>query len=303
MNTMQTISSQSKLAKSASPIDAQPTRSAHHIRPAHPRGRASSIIGPLALMVLAGVLSSAAFGANPIEQIAKAGTTSGGMDPHGDSWASILSSIEQFTQPQFILRLLLSFILAVACAWVVAAHPSRPKLGTPLSDTEERKTLIVLSVVGAVIAELTVTNQTLAFVIFGIGALLRFRTALDNPKLTGKAIIVVIIGLACGMGSWAMAVFVTAFVWLLIFWLESNVSCRMRVRLEDKVDAAVVYGAVQSLLVSNHCQLQSSELNEAKGQMVFRMLIPSGIDPKQLEVDVRAQLPHPENSRIDIKAV
>ena len=80
----------------------------------------------------------------------------------------------------------------------------------PLADLEERKALILLGVVGAVVAELSGTSQTLAFVIFGIGALLRFRTVLDNPKLTGKAIMVVVVGLACGMGSWAMAVFVTA---------------------------------------------------------------------------------------------
>src|SRR5205807_5733181 len=86
----------------------------------------------------------------------------------------------------------------------------RRSLANPLSDLEERKALILLGMVGAVVAELSGTSQTLAFVIFGIGALLRFRTLLDNPKLTGKAITVVVVGLACGMGSWAMAVFVAA---------------------------------------------------------------------------------------------
>ena len=46
--------------------------------------------------------------------------------------------------------------------------------------------------VGAIVAELSGSSQTLAFVIFGIGALLRFRTVLDNPKVTGKAITVVV---------------------------------------------------------------------------------------------------------------
>src|SRR5262249_14941807 len=101
-------------------------------------------------------------------------------------------------------------LLAVGCAWVIAWHPRRASLVDPLADLEERKALILLGVVGAVIAELTGASQTLAFVIFGIGALLRFRTVLDNPKLTGKAITVVVVGLACGMGSWAMGVFVTA---------------------------------------------------------------------------------------------
>ena len=78
---------------------------------------------------------------------------------------------------------------------------AQPALLASLSDLEERKTLVLLGMVGAIVAELSGTNQTLAFVIFGIGALLRFRTVLDNPRLTGKAITVVIIGLACGMGS------------------------------------------------------------------------------------------------------
>ena len=156
--------------------------------------------------------------------------------------------------------------------------------------------------VGAVVAELSGTNQALAFVIFGIGALARFRTALDNPKLTGKAIMVVVIGLACGMGSWAMAVFVTAFAWALVFWLESHVGCRLKIRLDADVDPLPVYGAVQSFLISRHCRLQSSVLNEDKRQMTFLMLIPSALDPRQLETDVRAQLPEPDDARIEIQA-
>jgi hypothetical protein len=202
-----------------------------------------------------------------------------------------------------VLRLFLSFLLAVACAWVVGWHPRRSIFGDPLSDNEARKTLLILGLVGAVVAELTAGNATMAFVIFGIGALLRFRTALDNPKLTGKAVMVVIIGLACGMGSWVMAVFVTAFTWVLIYWLESHVGCRMRIRLDKDVDPEPVFVVVQSLLISRNCRIQSSELNVAKGQMVFLMLIPSGLDPKQLEADVRAKLPQPEDARIDIEAM
>ena len=146
--------------------------------------------------------------------MAKMGTTTGGIDPHGDSWQSIQHSLQQFAHPEFMLRLFLSLSLAVGCAWLIAWHPRRSSLLNPLADLEERKALILLGMVGAIIAELSGSSQTLAFVIFGIGALLRFRTALDNPKLTGKAITVVVVGLACGMGSWAMAVFVTAFSWL-----------------------------------------------------------------------------------------
>jgi hypothetical protein len=197
----------------------------------------------------------------------------------------------------------LSFTLAVACAWVVAWHPRRSSRIDSLSDLEERKTLILLGLVGAIVAELAGTNATLAFVIFGIGALLRFRTLLDNPKLTGKAITVVVIGLACGMGFWAMAVFVTLFSWILIFWLDSHIACRIRIRVAEEVDPKLVFGTVQALLVARRCRLQSSALYKGKRQLVFLLHIPAEMDVKQLELDLLGKLPKADDARIDIEVV
>src|SRR5947207_15695928 len=101
---------------------------------------------------------------------------------------------------------------------------------------------------------------------------------------------VVVVGLACGMGSWAMAVFVTGFSWLLLFWLDSHSSCRVRIRLDDGEDPKPVFGTVQSLLVSHKCRLQSSALYEDKGQMGFLLYIASGAEPMQLEAEVRSSL-------------
>ena len=264
----------------------------HSVRPL------TRALSSLVLILVIG-LSSAAFGANPAEEMAKVGTT----DPKGDSWQAIQHSLEQFGHPEFMLRLFLSLGLAVACAYAIAWHPRRSSLANPLADLEERKTLILLGMVGAIVAELSGSSQTLAFVIFGIGALLRFRTVLDNPKLVGKAITVVVVGLACGMGSWAMAVFVTAFSWLLVYWLDSHASCRIRIRLEDDVDPQPIFGMVQSLLVAHHCRLQSSALYEDKGQMVFILYIPAGIDPRKLEAEMRAKLKKSDTSKIDVDVV
>jgi len=265
-------------------------------------GWARRPIATVAVIALLSVLSSAAFAANPAEEMAKSGAT-GGIDPKGDSWVSIQQSIQQFGHPEFILRLFLSLSLAVGCAYAIAWHPRRASLADPLADLEERKALILLGVVGAVVAELSGTSQTLAFVIFGIGALLRFRTVLDNPKLTGKAIMVVVVGLACGMGSWAMAVFVTLFGWVLVYWLDSHSSCRVRIRLDDQEDPKPIFGMVQSLLVSHKCRLQSSALYEDKGQMVFLLYIPTGVDPRQLEAEVRSRLRKNRVSKITVDVV
>src|SRR6266576_2504989 len=265
-------------------------------------GRALRTVSAIIGIAFVSLLSSAAFGANPAEEMAKAGAT-GGIDPKGDSWVSIEKSVEQFGHPQFILRLFLSLSLAVGCAYAIAWHPRRTSLADPLADLEERKALILLGVVGAVVAELSGTSQTLAFVIFGIGALLRFRTVLDNPKLTGKAIMVVVVGLACGMGSWAMAVFVTGFSWLLLFWLDSHSSCEVRIRLNNGADAKPVFDTVQSLLLSHKCRLQSSSLYEDKGRMVFLLYIPNGVDPGKLEDEVRTRLRKNDVSKIAVDVI
>ena len=264
--------------------------------------RVLPIIAGVAVIVLITVLSSVAFGANPAEEMTKAGAT-GGVDPKGNSWESIQRSVLQFGHPDFILRLLLSLVLAVGCAIAIAWHPRRASLRDPLRDFEERKALILLGVVGAVVAELSGTSQTLAFVIFGIGALLRFRTLLDNPKLTGKAIMVVVVGLACGMGSWAMAVFVTAFSWLLLLWLDSHSSCEVRIRLNNGADAKPVFDTVESLLLSHRCRLQSSSLYEDKGRMVFLLYIPNGVDPGKLEDEVRTRLRKNDVSKIAVDVI
>jgi hypothetical protein len=257
------------------------------------------------IVTIPGLFLLNASAANPASEMFKTGPagTTGGVDPHGDSWASIHNSVEQFMHPGFMLRLFLSFMLAVACAWVISWHPRRSALIDPLAKREERKALIILGLVGAIIAELSGTNQTLAFVIFGVGALVRFRTALDDPKLTGKAIIVVVIGLACGMGSWVMAVFVTAFTWLLSLWLEAQVSCRIKIQIDGKGDTQDVFNAVQTYFSKRKCKVHSSSIKVEKRQVSFFILIPLGLSPQQLEDDLRAAIPQPEDCDIAIQAV
>ena len=123
-------------------------------------GRAMRAIGTVAVIALVVGLSSAALGANPVLEMAKTGTTYG-ADPQGNSWEAIRNSLQQFGHPEFILRVFLSLTLAVGCAWAIAWHPRRASLANPLADLEERKALILLGVVGAVVAELSGTNRLL----------------------------------------------------------------------------------------------------------------------------------------------
>ncbi len=257
----------------------------------------------LAALILA--LPWTALGGNPAEEMAKLGTgsatgsTTGGIDPHGDSWTSIQNSFQQFAHPEFVLRLFLSLSLAAACACTIGWRPRRFLRAAPRLDFEERKTLIILGVVGAIIAELSETSTTLAFVIFGVGALLRFRTVLDDPKATGKAILAVVLGLACGMGSWTMAVFVTVFSWVLLLILDSRVTCNMTIRIDS--DPTPVQENVQTLLAARRCRIHSFKLSKNKKRMEFVFAMPAEMDRDELETDIKAQLPQDGESRVSIK--
>jgi hypothetical protein len=105
------------------------------------------------------------------------------------------------------------------------------------------------------------------------------------------------------MGSWVMAVFVTAFSWVLIFFLESQIACRIRIRHSQEGDAEATLHTVQSFLASRGCQLHSSLVYKGKRQVEFLLHVPAGLDPRQLELEARAKLPQGDDTRIDISRV
>lgn len=215
-------------------------------------------------------------------------------------FAQIARSFEDFVHWGVVLRLLLGMALAVGCAWAIAWHPRRSTKVDPLADLEERKTLVLLGLVGSVVAALVTAHasqagdsmaQYLAFVIFGIGALMRFRTALNNPKLTGKAILVVVIGIACGLNEWALALYVTLTAFALIFWLDSHVACRVKVSLPPKADLDAAGTAIKSTLLGRRCRVVSASADPAKSRVTVLVHMPSHLDPIELVAAIRAALP------------
>ena len=203
---------------------------------------------------------------------------------------AVTESFSQFLHWQLMLRILLGFSLAVGCAWFIAWHPRRSTRSDVSADLEETKTLIMLGMVGAAVAEVSKLNQNMAFVIFGIGALVRFRTVMDNPKVTGKAIMVVVIGLSCGMNQWAMAAFVTALTWGLVFWLDSHVSARFKIKVTGKQELRPIFSDVKDFLRLHRCRVKAANLYETKRSMLFIAHVPSDLDPFELELNLRAKV-------------
>jgi hypothetical protein len=133
----------------------------------------------------------------------------------GPGWAA-------FSDPSRYLQFGLVLLLATLSGVLLALHPVYGGRSRSLEDIERQKTLVVYAVVGALIAIICTVAPSMAFVIFGIGGLLRFRTATGDSNTTGHIIMATLIGLCWGLGLQLVAALATLYFWVMIYVLEGG---------------------------------------------------------------------------------
>lgn len=149
----------------------------------------------------------------------------------------------RFGEATLLLQVALDVGLAVALASTIAFHPRRHGRAVNLEEVEYPKTVLLYAVVGAIIAEIVVVSPAMALVVFGIGGLLRFRTDVGAAHDTGHVILATLVGIACGLGRFPLALIATAVGWLLIWGLERGAFYRLVVEgverrsIEPSLDA------------------------------------------------------------------
>jgi hypothetical protein len=114
---------------------------------------------------------------------------------------------------------LLRLPLATALAAVLALRP--PRRGSPSRNLAVIHTQIILAVVGALVMLVVGSSLARAFGIVGAAGLVRYRAKIEDPKDAGVMLSTLAIGLATGVGQWQLAIFGTAFVFLLLWIVES----------------------------------------------------------------------------------
>jgi hypothetical protein len=192
-----------------------------------------------------------------------------------------------FRDPMLWLQYGLILVEATLSAMALAYHPiyrGRPKT---MEDLELNKTLIIYSVAGAVIAIICNAAPSMAFVIFGIGGLMRFRTNLDSSKSTGHAIIGTLIGICWGLGLELVAVLATVFFWAMIFFLEHAVVVELIVGGVKVSAMSPSADAYREAIGRAGCRLSAHHKNFKKGEMAFVFKLPRAIPIEKVigEVD------------------
>jgi uncharacterized membrane protein YhiD involved in acid resistance len=114
-----------------------------------------------------------------------------------------------------IVRLPLAALLGTA----LALRPRRK--GTPLRMPAVVQTQIVLAVVGAIIMLVVGSSLARAFGIVGAANLIRYRSKIDDPKDAVVMLGALSVGLAAGVGLYALATFSTVFLVALLGIIES----------------------------------------------------------------------------------
>ena len=148
------------------------------------------------------------------------------------------------------------------------------------------------AVAGVIIADLVVAIPNMAFVVFGIGGLLRFRTDVGSAKNTGRVILVTLTGLACGLNMFAVALFGTGFTWLLISWLESKIFFTLTIHWDDANRVHKAAEAYEEKLKVLGLRVVGENKNFIKQQASFVFIAPGKytsdeLDKKFEELDKR----------------
>lgn len=209
-----------------------------------------------------------------------------------DGYIGISEGWRGFGDTAFLINLTVSLLLATGLSAIIGFHPrTHGKPGSP-SQLEKPKAYVVYGVVGAVIGTLVLKyGPIVGLVVFGIGGLLRFRTNLGSPLMTGKAILVTLIGLCCGLNLPHVAILVTAFGFFLIYILERREVYRIVVKGLNSESLPAAAQAYKQVLSDNDCTVVGESKNFSKFEVSFVFSSEDHNARGALEKDFAKQIP------------
>jgi hypothetical protein len=197
-----------------------------------------------------------------------------------------------------IARFILVIAGAAALGAVIAYHPSSGRRAAR-DDLEQPKTIITYTVVGSLVAIVVAPIPAMAFAIFGIGGLMRFRTILGAAKETGRVILATVIGLMCGLEFWMAAILGTALAWIVIFLLESRLSMRLVIRGVKGETIAQTAEAYAQILKGLKCRASNPRKNPSKGQVAFNLQVPRSLGQEEIEARCNEGIPEELRGTMD----
>ncbi|HYJ10681.1 MAG TPA: hypothetical protein VEX18_16780 [Polyangiaceae bacterium] len=199
-----------------------------------------------------------------------------GMDALLEGWSS-------FRDGWLLLDMVVVLLLALLLGAVIAYHPATRRRVSSLEHFEQPKTLLMYAVVAAVVAMIVEVQPAMAFVIFGIGGLLRFRTMVGDAKDTGRVILVTVLGLCCGLKIFVVALPATVIGWILIYVLEREIAGIIRVSGVGESSMQEAVRAYHTLIERAGCKIIGVQTRFIKREFAFVVNAPPKLDRASLQ--------------------
>lgn len=205
-----------------------------------------------------------------------------------------------FTNVRFLLHALSTLLLAAALGAVLAYHPFNRRAIDTIEESEAPKVYITYAVVGAIIGIMVLEyGLVIGFVVFGIGGLIRFRTALPSAIETGRLIFITLIGLSAGLDLPHLAVLATAFGFGMKFLLERKLTYRIRVKGVEEEDIEKVAAAYLSALEHQQFKIVREKRNLAKKEIAIIFQTSARVTREEIEERFDTLVPHRHQGIVD----
>jgi uncharacterized membrane protein YhiD involved in acid resistance len=155
-----------------------------------------------------------------------------------------------------VVESLLSLGIAASLGAVLAFRPRRP--GAPPRLPHVIQTQIMLAIVGSLVMMVVGASLARAFGIAGAASLVRYRAKVDDPKDASVMLSCLALGLASGVGLYALAAagaaFIVAVLWALE-WREPSPVKAFELKVAAREPAALK-SALEALLKQHHIKYE-----------------------------------------------
>ena len=231
------------------------------------------IFAAIKLSLIAGLASAQSLVPDPVNNLPIANEIGFG----GGGWGQIYNTAELQT---FAIDVLV--VLALSAA--IALHPVRLAARSKTLDFIMPRLFAFYALIGMAVGFLVDQHgYIIGFVIFGIGALLRFRSNLDDPIDTVEMILVTVVGLCVGLNFPIMALLITAVSWILIWVAGRRLPIELRVQSESAENLEAGLAQIRHIARQEGWKEAFAHRSHSKNTARLILLHPSAIGEEGVE--------------------
>ena len=185
------------------------------------------------------------------------------------------------------LKLLAAVLVGLLITSVYRVRPSDKASGLSMQQAQ-----VLLCVAGALMMIIIGDSLARAFGIAGGASIVRFRTPVEDPKDTMILFLLLGLGMACGVGAFALAGLGTAFLCIVLLWLQRAVERRPRgmILALSAEGGELPVAHVQDVLARHKVEFQAHEASHGKrSEIRYRVWIPPETSLDHLNDELKAR--------------